>query len=104
MDTSLIASLARAEHTCIGIVFDPTAPDPAEAWVATIGLDNVAAGDRPEVAIGRALAANGVDALADKIAQDVIDAALTRSILGPECKRHLDPDELAELPFSDQPD
>ena len=56
MNTSAIAKLAQITGQGISLTFDPTATDPAEAWIATVGLDSVAAGDEPEKALGRALA------------------------------------------------
>lgn len=84
MDTQLIATLASAERQCIGLTFDPTAPDPAEAWIATVGLDSIAAGSTAHEALHFALMdADGV----------------AREIDSPD-----DGDDQLALPFTDEPD
>lgn len=51
-----ISQVAAELGVCVGLVYDPHAPTPAEAWVATVGLDASAAAADPISAVNLALA------------------------------------------------
>ena len=81
MDTQQLVSIAYREKLCVSVTVDPTA-EAAERWIASVGLDAIAAGATIDDAIG---------------------AALTLAILGPEPVAH-DVDGGPEpLPFADEP-
>ncbi len=55
MDTTAeMRSIGISLGLSVGIVYDPAA-EPAERWVATLGLDTFGAGETPGEALGNAL-------------------------------------------------
>ncbi len=55
MDTLGLLRVARRYNVAVGLTFDPTAPTPAEAWIASVGLNGLGAGQTPEDAMLAAL-------------------------------------------------
>lgn len=69
MDTRTLAVVAHHARLCIGLTVDPTA-EPSERWVATVGLDGIAAADTPDAALSLALAVEYHSAAADPQSAD----------------------------------
>ena len=85
MDTQKLARFAQYERQCFGLVFDPRA-EASERWLCQIGLDVAEVGPT---------------------AQDALDSAMSRLILGPECRMVDSPDDVDDqpaLPFAAEPD